>query len=209
MTGSGGRATGRRTRRLAGPRDRTPVAHLRPSVAAALLAAIVAILLVAPADATGETSTRTEYREAKRPDEPLTVRVVDWLVSFGGLRTGPWRSLAEEDSEGTADLDRRRWRDWTWSSFVRSGAGRYTNSAKWQAFTTRTTTGAASHTTTAEPASVGPDRVRWPHEGSRRFDDGPSPVLTLSLRAGMRLGGAKARPATRFEPEAVPGVDTN
>ena len=79
------------------------------------------ILLAAPTGAAAETNTGTGHREVKRPGKSLTVGVEDRLMSLDGLRWSPSRSLRDGELEGTADMDRSRWRDWTWSSVVRIG----------------------------------------------------------------------------------------
>ena len=194
---------------LAGSREHTWIAHLGSLAAAALLAAPVPILLAAPADAAGETSAKSGHPEAMRTGGVLTIRIGDLLVSFDGLRTGSSRSREAGKREGTPHVDRRRWRDWTWSSFVRSGAYRYTDPWKWGAFAVRTTTGEVARTGAAGPASGGSGHAWRLREDSRGFHDGPSPVLALSFRAGAHLDDDDAGPATRPEPEYVSGLDTN
>ena len=94
-----GLACGSRMRCLPGFRGRTWAAHLKSSIAAAVLAVPCLVLPIPPAGAACDKGERTDHREAECP---------------GGLRIGPWRSLEEGKLAGIADIDRRRWRDWTW-----------------------------------------------------------------------------------------------
>ena len=121
MAGIGRPVLASRTRCFAGSRVHTGVAHFGSLAPAALLAASLLILLAAPVDAAGGSGAGIDRGEAKRPGEHLAVRVGDRLVSSDGLRGGPSRGREAGRLEGTAHVDRSRWRDWTWSSFVRIG----------------------------------------------------------------------------------------
>lgn len=169
MAGSGGRAFGSRTRCLAGSREHTCVAHFRSLASAALLAVPLLILLTAPADAAGETSTGIDHGEAKLPGELLTVRVGEWLVSLDGLRTGPSRSLEEGEPEGIADVDRSRWRDWTWSSFEPVGDDGCAWTG-WRAMAGRNLPlGSSIPITAGDSTDPGGRRSRWKQAAPIRF----------------------------------------
>ena len=53
-------------------------------------------------------------RLVDRLGEHLTAGVGDSHVTLDGLRIRAWQSLEEGEVAGITDIDRRRWRDWTW-----------------------------------------------------------------------------------------------
>ena len=267
---------------------------------------------------------RIDHREAACPSEFPTAWIRDSNVTPDGLRIGPWRSLEEGEPAGTADIDRRRWRDWTWGSLARladdgrartgaramtgrdlllgssfssaagdsanpgarwsrrgqaaptrlagahgtSGDGRIglsgadcargrllpgvtlsesdrdgfegpvrhwrtaigtsleppgreraswtaeeadgcTISLKWDAFGMRMASGAVSDTGIGNPVSADAGRVGLLPEGSRRFDNGPSRILSLSLEAGIPRDGGDARSVASVRMESASGSGTH
>lgn len=169
MTGSGERVFASRTRCIAGSRAHTGVGYFGSLAPAALLATSLLILLAAPVDAAGGSGAGIDQGEAKRAGEHLTARVGDRLVSSYGLRGGPSRSREAGQLEGTADADRSRWRDWTWSSFVRIGDDGCAGIGS------RATAGHEFRLAIAIPIaaldSTDPDgdRSRWKHAAPMRF----------------------------------------
>ena len=308
-----GRERESRMRCLPGSIERKWAACLESLVAAAVLAVCQLALSATPASAASETCKGIDHREAACPSKLPTAWIRDSNVTPDGLRIGPWRGLEEEKPAGTADIDRRRWRDWTWGSFARladdgrelllgssfpstagdsanpgarwsrrgpaararlagahgtSGDGRFglsgadcarghllpgvtltesdrdgiegpvrhwrraigtslappgreraswtaqepdgcTISLKWDAFGMRTASGAVSDTGIVNPASADAGRVGLLPEGSRRFDNGPIRILTLSLEAGIPRDGGDARSAASVEMESASSSGTN
>ena len=319
-----GRARGSRMRCLPGSIERTWAACLDSLVAAAVLAVCQLALPATPASAAGETCKGIDHREAACPSELPTAWIRDSNVTQDGLRIGRWQSLEEGKPAGTADIDRRRWRDWTWGSFARladdgpartgaramtgrdlllgssfpstagdsanpdarwsrrgqaaptrlagahgtsgdariglsgadcarghllpgvtltesdrdgiAGPVRHWRTAigtslappgreraswtaqepdgctiplKWDAFGMRTAAGTLSDTSTGNPASAHAGRVGLLPEGSRRFDNRPSRIRTLSLEAGILRDGGDARSVASVEMESAPGSGTH
>ena len=319
-----GRTRGSRMRCLPGSSERTWAACLESLVAAAVLAVCQLALPATPASAASETCKGIDHREAACPSELPTAWIRDSNVTPDGLRIGPCVSLEEGKPAGTADIDRRRWRDWTWGSLARladdgrartgaramtgrdlllgssfpstagdsanpgarwsrrgqaaptrlagahgtSGDGRIglsgadcargrllpgvtlsesdrdgiegpvrhwrtaigtsieppgreraswtaeeadgcTISLKWDAFGMRMASGAVSDTGIGNPVSADAGRVGLLPEGSRRFDNGPSCILSLSLEAGIPRDGGDARSVASVRMESASGSGTH
>ena len=99
-----GWARGNRVRRLSGSPGWTWSAHLKASVAAAVLAVPCLVLPAAPAGAACETSEGLDHGETRYP-------CASW-------KEEKWRSGKAGDPAGIADIEAGRWRDLLWDGFT-------------------------------------------------------------------------------------------